>query len=116
MTCLGAGLALASFAVLALSPWLPAGAQLPLLVASAIGFDFGIQATLVAHQTLVYGLDPAARSRLNALLFTGVFIGMASGSALGALVLAQWGWSGVVALACAASAAALAVRLAGRNR
>ncbi|MHC3432588.1 MFS transporter [Delftia lacustris] len=115
VTCLGAGLALASFAVLALSPWLPAGAQLPLLVASAIGFDFGIQATLVAHQTLVYGLEPAARSRLNALLFTGVFIGMASGSALGALALAQWGWGGVVALACTASAAALGVRLAGRQ-
>jgi predicted MFS family arabinose efflux permease len=42
-----------------------------------------------------------------------VFIGMATGSALGALALAQWGWSGVVALACAASAAALAVRMAG---
>lgn len=113
---LGAGLALASFAALALGPWLPAGAQMPLLVASAIGFDFGIQATLVAHQTQVYGLDPAARSRLNALLFTGVFIGMAAGSALGALALAQWGWPGVVALACAASAAALAVRLAGAGR
>ncbi len=112
VACLGAALALAAFAALALAPWLPAAGQLPLLVASAIGFDFGIQATLVAHQTQVYGLDPAARSRLNALLFTGVFIGMAAGSALGALALAQWGWAGVVALACTASAAALAVRLA----
>jgi predicted MFS family arabinose efflux permease len=116
VTQLGAALTLLSFALLALAPWLPAQARLGLLVVSAIGFDFGIQATLVAHQTLVYGLDPAARSRLNALLFTGVFIGMASGSALGALALAQWGWSGVIGLACAASAAALAVRLAGRGR
>ncbi|HCT25322.1 MAG TPA: MFS transporter, partial [Stenotrophomonas sp.] len=40
---------------------------------------------LVAHQTLVYGLVPPARSRLNALLFTGMFIGMAAGGALGSL-------------------------------
>ncbi|MDA8456106.1 MFS transporter [Acidovorax sp. GBBC 3334] len=113
VTRLGAGLALVSFALLAAAQWLPAWAQLGLLVASAIGFDFGIQATLVAHQTLVYGLDPAARSRLNALLFTGVFIGMAAGSALGAVALAQWGWMGVVALATLACAAALAVRMAG---
>ncbi|CAB5711476.1 Inner membrane transport protein ynfM [Delftia tsuruhatensis] len=116
VTCLGVGLALASFALLALSPRLPASAQLPLLVVSAIGFDFGIQAALVAHQTLVYGLEPAARSRLNALLFTGVFIGMALGSALGAVALARWGWTGVVALACAACAAALATRIAPVER
>lgn len=115
VTRLGAGLALASFAVLGLSPWLPDGAQLALLVASTIGFDFGIQATLVAHQTLVYGIEPAARSRLNALLFTGMFVGMATGSALGALALAQWGWNGVVALACSACATALVVRLADRR-
>ncbi|WCM91289.1 MFS transporter [Acidovorax sp. NCPPB 2350] len=112
VACLGAGLALASFAVLALAQWLPAWAQLALLVASAVGFDFGIQAALVAHQTLVYGLEPAARSRLNALLVTGVFVGMAAGSALGAVALARWGWTGVVALATLASAGALAVRLA----
>ncbi|SFD52436.1 MFS transporter [Paracidovorax konjaci] len=116
VTRLGAGLALVSFALLAAAQWLPAWAQLGLLVVSAIGFDFGIQATLVAHQTLVYGLDPAARSRLNALLFTGVFIGMAAGSALGAVALSQWGWMGVVALATLACAAALAVRMAAGGR
>jgi MFS family permease len=83
-----------------------------LLVAATIGFDFGVQATLVAHQTLVYSLEPAARSRLNAVLFTGMFIGMAAGAALGSLVLAQWGWMGVVALATVAAGASLAVRAA----
>ncbi len=111
VTQLGSGLALVSFASLLAAHWLPGWAQLGLLVASAIGFDFGIQAALVAHQTLVYGLEPAARSRLNALLFTGVFIGMATGSALGALAIARWGWSGVVLLAMLACAAALAVRM-----
>jgi hypothetical protein len=66
----------------------------PLLVLATIGFDFGVQATLVAHQTLVYSLEPAARSRLNAVLFTGMFIGMARRCGLGSLALAQWGWLG----------------------
>ncbi|RYY86074.1 MAG: MFS transporter, partial [Comamonadaceae bacterium] len=111
VTRLGAGLVIVSFAVMALSPLLQPHAQLGLLVASAIGFDLGVQATLIAHQSIVYGIDPGARSRLNAVLFTGVFIGMAAGSALGALALAQWGWMGVTALATLAAMGALAVRM-----
>ena len=38
--------------------------------------------------------EPEARSRLNALLFTGMFIGMATGATLGSLVLSQGGWPG----------------------
>ncbi|MDM0039884.1 MFS transporter [Variovorax sp. J22G21] len=106
---LGAGLVIVSFGVMALSPLLAPHARLGLLVASAIGFDLGVQATLIAHQTIVYGIEPAARSRLNAVLFTGMFIGMAVGSALGALALAQWGWMGVTALATASAVGALIV-------
>ncbi|MDI1442610.1 MFS transporter [Polyangium sp. 6x1] len=111
VTRLGAGLTAVSFATMWLLPMLPSTAQLGLIVIAAIGFDFGVQATLVAHQTLVYGIEPGARSRLNALLFTGMFIGMAGGAALGSLALAQWGWLGVVALATASSAAALVARM-----
>jgi len=111
VTRLGAGLAMASFAVMGLGPFLPREAQIGLILAATVGFDFGVQATLVAHQTVVYSLDPAARSRLNALLFTGMFIGMSAGAALGSLVLARWGWMGVVALATVAAGASLAVRL-----
>ena len=111
VTRLGAGLVLLSFAAMGLAAFLPSQGQLLLLIVCAVGFDFGIQASLVAHQTIVYGLQPEARSRLNALLFTGVFIGMASGAALGSLVLAQWGWFAVVALAVIAALGALGVRL-----
>jgi predicted MFS family arabinose efflux permease len=45
------------------------------------------------------------------VLFTAMFIGMAAGSALGALALAQWGWTGVTCVATGTAAAALAVRL-----
>ncbi|MDI3287830.1 MFS transporter [Polyangium sp. 15x6] len=115
VTRLGAGLTAVSFATMVLSPLLPPSAQLGLIVVAAIGFDFGVQATLVAHQTLVYGIEPGARSRLNALLFTGMFIGMAAGAALGSLALAQWGWMGVVGLATATSTAALVVRMVRRT-
>ena len=111
VTRLGAALVLASFAVMALAPWMQPHAQLGLLVVGAIGFDLGIQASLIAHQTIVYSIEPAARSRLNAVLFVGMFLGMALGSALGALMLAQWGWTAVVGLASASAAGALAVRL-----
>ncbi|MRG97001.1 MFS transporter [Polyangium spumosum] len=115
VTRLGAGLTAVSFASMGLSPLLPTPAQLGLLLVAAIGFDFGIQASLIAHQTLVYGIEPGARSRLNALLVTGMFIGMAAGAALGSVALSQWGWMGVVALSTAASIAALAARMSGRT-
>lgn len=115
VTQAGAALVTTSFALMFLLPLLPMPAQLALIVLCTIGFDLGVQATLVAHQTLVYGLAPEARSRLNALLFTVVFIGMATGAALGSLALAHWGWNGVVALSTLAGAAALAVRFASRH-
>ncbi|MGQ9368208.1 MFS transporter [Azospirillum sp. ST 5-10] len=108
---LGAGLVAVSFAAMALVPWLPAGARLWLIVAAVIGFDLGFQASLIAHQTIVYGIDPAARSRLNAVLMVVMFIGMAAGAGIGSQALAASGWTGVAAVATAAALAALAVRL-----
>lgn len=95
----GVIIATVSFAVMFLAPLLSPQQQIILLVVSAIGFDFGIQAALIAHQTIVYGLDPAARSRLNALLITGMFIGMSAGAIAGSMALARWGWAGIVTVA-----------------
>ena len=116
VTRLGAGLVVLSFAAMALMPLLSAPARLWLLAASAVGFDLGVQAALIAHQTIVYGIEPAARSRLNAVLFTGMFIGMAIGSALAALLLPTWGWLGVTVLATGSALAALGVRLSAPAR
>ena len=115
VTQYGASLVMVSFALMFLLPLLPVPAQIGLIIISTIGFDLGVQATLVAHQTLVYSLAPEARSRLNALMFTVVFIGMATGAALGSLALAHFGWSGVVALSTLAAALALMIRLASRH-
>jgi len=117
VTRLGIGLTAVSFAVMALAAQASAGTQLWFLAIGAVGFDLGVQATLVAHQSIVYSIEPGARSRLNAVLFVSVFIGMATGAALGSLALAQWGWTAVVGLAMLTSLAALAVRMwPGKNR
>ena len=111
VTRLGAILSAVSFAAMAFAPLLSTNAQLWLLIIGAVGFDLGTQAALVSHQSIVYSLDPGARSRLNAILIVGMFIGMATGAALGSLLLAQFGWIGVIGLAILGSLAALLVRI-----
>lgn len=111
VTRLGIALTALAFASLLALPWLPGVTGLVLLAVATVVFDLGVQATLIAHQAQVYGLEPEARSRLNAVLFTGMFIGMASGAALGSLLLARLGWSGVAGLALSAALLALLVRL-----
>lgn len=112
VTKLGSALAAVSFAAMAALPLLSRSGRISLLVLAAIGFDFGVQATLVAHQTIVYRLEPPARSRLNAILFVGMFLGMALGAALASLLLARWGFVAVALLAACSATLALAVRLA----
>ncbi len=112
VTQFGAALVLVSFAGFAIAPQ-----SLWWLIAGTLLFDLGIQASMVAHQSIIYRLDPAARSRLNALLIGSMFTGMAGGSALGSLALLHAGWRGVALLAATCSLAALAVRiLAYRER
>jgi len=111
VTRLGTGLSTLSFAAMSFSPFLSPTGQLWLLGIGTVGFDLGVQATLIAHQSIVYGIDPGARSRLNAVLFVGMFIGMATGAILGSMLLAQWGWIAVTAMASLTSVAALVLRL-----
>jgi predicted MFS family arabinose efflux permease len=111
VTRLGTSLAAVSFLAMAGGGLLPLHLQLWVIGIGAVGFDLGVQASLISHQTIVYGIDPGARSRLNALLFTGMFIGMSTGAALGSMALAQWGWPGVMLLSAGAAASALVVRL-----
>ncbi|MEN3755109.1 MFS transporter [Mangrovibacter yixingensis] len=110
VTVMGAALVTVSFASMFLLPLLPLHAQLCLIALAAIGFDLGLQSTLIAHQTLVYSLEPQARGRLNALLFTVVFIGMAAGSVLGSKAWILGGWFGVLVLASVTGLLSLVIR------
>lgn len=100
----GALLVFLAFAVQAVAP-----ASLWLLVAVAVVFDLGVQAALVSHQSVIYGLDAGARSRLNAVLVSVMFVGMAGGSALGSALLASVGWRAVPVLGAVAALGALVV-------
>jgi len=111
VTRMGTAVTALSFGAMALAPAFSTHAQLSLLAVTTIGFDLGVQATLISHQTIVYSLEPAARSRLNAVLFVSMFIAMAAGSVAGTLLLARLGWLAVVAYAVTTSLAAFAVRM-----
>ncbi|HEX5393109.1 MAG TPA: MFS transporter [Rhodocyclaceae bacterium] len=115
LTRLGTGLTALSFGLMSLSPLFSTQQQLLLLGLGAIGFDLGVQTSLIAHQSIIYSIDPAARSRLNAVLIVGMFIGMALGSAAGSLLLAQWGRTAVMVMATAAALLALGVRLSQKT-
>ncbi len=73
--------------------------HLAMLTVGVILLDMGAQFTQIANQTRVFGLDPAARSRLNTVYMVMYFAGAASGSALSALAWEHWRWNGVCGLA-----------------
>lgn len=110
VTRIGASLVALAFIAMSLGSLLSTPAHLVLLIVGAVVFDFGMQGALVAHQSIVYGLDAGARSRLNAVLFVGMFIGMAVGAALGSALLGALGWTAVTLLGAGTATAALVVR------
>lgn len=114
---LWAGLLIAiSFVLMYAVSWLPANLALPLLVLTVIGFDLGVQTALIAHQSIVYSLDASARSRLNALLVSWMFVGMAAGSAAAGLLYSLAGFPAVISLALAASLAGVWLRFFARQQ
>ncbi|MBY0413089.1 MAG: MFS transporter [Bdellovibrionales bacterium] len=94
------------FALLFLINFISKDLQIVLLIVSAVGFDFGIQTCLISHQTIVYGIDINARSRLNAILMSGMFIGMSIGAWLGGYL---YGYCGIMGLAILATASCFLV-------
>ena len=63
------------------------------LVASALLLDAGTSANLILGQRAIFNLSSENRSRLNALYIATIFIGGASGSALGAWAFSRGGWA-----------------------
>lgn len=110
-----AAITMLSFLAMFGAPLFGTHGQLVLLVLCTVGFDLGVQSALISHQTIIYGIAPEARSRLNAILMVSVFIGMALGGALGSQALGLYGWNGVVSLAALAAAGAVVVRLLSRR-
>lgn len=78
------------------------------LIISAILLDAGITANLILGQRAIFSLNAEYRSRLNGLYIATIFVGGATGSALGAWAYASGGWALASLVGFAMPATALA--------
>lgn len=84
------------------------------LVVGVVLLDLGIQLAMISHQHAIYACRPEARSRINTLFMTGMFLGGAAGSAGATLAWTSSGWIAVSLFGGALALAALIARLIGR--
>ncbi|WP_337270424.1 MFS transporter [Oryzifoliimicrobium ureilyticus] len=103
--------------VLTIAAWMIFGtwASIVALVIGVIILDFGIQSVLVSNQHIIYALNPDARSRLNTIFMTGMFLGGAAGSAIASLAWQNGSWLGVTIVGGILPLIALALKAAGQR-
>jgi predicted MFS family arabinose efflux permease len=77
------------------------------MIVGIVVLDLGAQGLHVTNQHVIYGLAPAARSRVNAAYMVCYFTGGALGSAIGGAVYGHWHWAGICVLGAAIGALAL---------
>lgn len=100
-------------ALMTLIAWIVFGvwSSMAALIIGVIVLDFGIQSALVSNQHIIYALDPEARSRLNTIFMTGMFLGGATGSAVATVAWGYGAWSAVSLLGALLAVVALGVRV-----
>ncbi|SOC36787.1 predicted MFS family arabinose efflux permease [Rhizobium subbaraonis] len=105
-------------AVLAAVAWIVFGlwSSLAALVIGVIILDFGIQSALVANQHIIYAIDPEARSRLNTIFMTGMFLGGAFGSAAATAAWGYGAWAAVSALGVVFALVAIGIKFVAHHR
>jgi len=81
--------------------------SIPIIIIGALFFDLGVQVCLISHQSIIYAMHPEARSRINSLFVTGLFIFFSLGSYLGSIIFSAYGWPGVLYLSLVCCIAAL---------
>lgn len=114
----GSGLVLRLGAGLVVISWLLFAAwdHLAGLVAGVIIMDLGAQSTLISNQHMIYALRPEARSRLNTVFMTTMFVGGAFGSIGGIGAWESGGWLAVCCFGVALALAGLFVQTCGLKR
>jgi MFS family permease len=94
-----------------------ASRSLPGLALGAVLLDVGMQANHLTNQTVIFGLTPALRNRINAVYMVLFFVGGAAGTTLASLAWEVAHWNGVcVAGALISVAGLLAVLKSERLR
>jgi predicted MFS family arabinose efflux permease len=85
-----------------------AGAQsLTVLAVGVVALDAGVQGSHLANQGVIFGLNPDARNRVNAIYMVTYFIGGALGTVLSGWAWDLAGWGGVCVAGMVFSAAGL---------
>ena len=85
------------------------------IIVAILLLDIAIQGHNILLQSRMFGVDPAARSRINTAFVTNNFLCGAVGSALAGFLWSHGGWRSVSIAGIALGALALAVWLAGRR-
>tara|TARA_R110000868_G_scaffold92100_4_gene255389 strand:+ start:128713 stop:129894 length:1182 start_codon:yes stop_codon:yes gene_type:complete len=65
------------------------------LIIGVIILDFGVQSAMISNQHVIFGLMPEARSRINTVYMTGMFLGGSFGSAGATYAWGFGGWPAV---------------------
>ena len=98
---------------IALSSWLLFGAwdTVAGLVVGVILLDVGVNCALVSNQHLIFALRPEARSRLNTVFMTAMFLGGSLGSLGATWVYRHYSWNSVCVYGAVLAAGGLLLQL-----
>ncbi|KAG8890427.1 histone acetyltransferase [Tulasnella sp. 332] len=88
------------------------GINIAAIIISCFFLDVGLQMCQVATVSKIYGIDPALRSRLNAVFVVAMFVGQVVGSAVGSKIFLTSGWRASAATAVGFGVFALLVLFA----
>ena len=110
----GVGTVITALALTASFAVLVAGGSLVAVAVGLVLMDAGMQGTQILNQSVIYGLDPERRSRVNSAYMMCCFAGASAGSYAGGLVYQRFSWTGCCILGGALGATLLA--LAARRR